>query len=212
MISPAKKRLAFERLETEQRILAIARRLFLEQGYLGCTIRDIALEAQLTPGAIYVYFKGKDELFGRVCEQCLHLYLGLVQEETSNAPTALGKLKALLQAHVKFYRDYPNEWRVMDHGLEGLILSPELRQRLQELIMRGFLWAVDMIEGGINEGCFIEGIDSHSMAYCLWAAIDGIFYHDRRRYLREPGLEFEQLIEMQTENILSRMLRSNSDE
>jgi hypothetical protein len=38
--------------------------VFLKKGYLGTKIRDIALEAQLSPGLIYFYFRGKDEIYG----------------------------------------------------------------------------------------------------------------------------------------------------
>jgi len=40
-----------------------ARQLFLKKGYSETTIRDISTAADVTPGAIYLYFKGKRDLF-----------------------------------------------------------------------------------------------------------------------------------------------------
>jgi AcrR family transcriptional regulator len=40
-----------------------AKLCFIKSGYAETTIRDIANEADISPGAIYCYFKGKKELF-----------------------------------------------------------------------------------------------------------------------------------------------------
>ena len=49
-------------------ILAIARRLFLEQGYEGTTIAAIAREAGIATNVVHWYFATKDDLFVAVME------------------------------------------------------------------------------------------------------------------------------------------------
>jgi len=63
------KRQEAERRERRERILNAARAVFFEKGYLGATIRDIALKAELSPGLIYHYFAGKDAIYGKICER-----------------------------------------------------------------------------------------------------------------------------------------------
>lgn len=48
---------------TLERLETVARRCFLQNGYQETTIRDIAEAAQVSPAAIYNYFKNKDDLF-----------------------------------------------------------------------------------------------------------------------------------------------------
>ncbi len=48
---------------TRQRILEVGKRAFIEKGYDGAYLRDIAKEAGVTTGAIYGHYKDKDALF-----------------------------------------------------------------------------------------------------------------------------------------------------
>jgi AcrR family transcriptional regulator len=47
---------------TRDRLLAAAVEVFVEQGYEGARLQDIARAAGLTTGAVYANFRGKDEL------------------------------------------------------------------------------------------------------------------------------------------------------
>ena len=51
-----------ERGETRRKILDAARRMFVQQGYEGTTMRAIAAKIGYTPTAIYHHFKDKDAL------------------------------------------------------------------------------------------------------------------------------------------------------
>ena len=50
------------------RIVDSALRVFAEKGYHGATIGDVVRDSGLSVGAIYTYFRGKDELFLATCE------------------------------------------------------------------------------------------------------------------------------------------------
>jgi AcrR family transcriptional regulator len=47
---------------TQQAIRKAAKRLFVERGYKGTTVRDIATHTGVTTGAIYTYYKSKDAI------------------------------------------------------------------------------------------------------------------------------------------------------
>jgi len=49
--------------QNRERILAAARRVFLQRGYYGATLEQIAEEAGFTKGAVYSRFEGKADLF-----------------------------------------------------------------------------------------------------------------------------------------------------
>lgn len=51
---------------TRRRLLDLAAGLFIEHGYAGVSIRDIATAAQLTNGAVYGHFRSKGQLFVEV--------------------------------------------------------------------------------------------------------------------------------------------------
>src|SRR5262245_19988937 len=56
-----------EHVEARRRqILNDAMRCFAREGFHRTTMQDIFREADLSPGAVYSYFKGKDELIGGI--------------------------------------------------------------------------------------------------------------------------------------------------
>ena len=64
--------MAFERRrirEKENRksaILKAARKLFFEKGFKSVTVESIARKAELSKGAVYLYFKSKDEIYSQI--------------------------------------------------------------------------------------------------------------------------------------------------
>jgi AcrR family transcriptional regulator len=56
---------AAKRHQTEERILASARRLFSERGFQGTTIRSVAADAVVDPALVMHYFGSKEDLFTR---------------------------------------------------------------------------------------------------------------------------------------------------
>src|SRR5437016_13696233 len=59
---PSLERRQRERVQTRQKILDAARRMFVQRGYEGTTMRAIAAKIGYTPTAIYHHFKDKDAL------------------------------------------------------------------------------------------------------------------------------------------------------
>ena len=56
-------------LEVRTRILRAAIDVFGEHGFHRATMQDVAGACDLSVGAIYTYFKSKDELFLATCDQ-----------------------------------------------------------------------------------------------------------------------------------------------
>lgn len=50
-------------LDTRERIIQTALRVFLAEGYAGASLKEVARQAGVTKGGIYHYFESKEELF-----------------------------------------------------------------------------------------------------------------------------------------------------
>ena len=59
-IQERKKR---ERERRRQQIMVAAKNVFAQKGFNKATMEDIAKEAELSPGTLYLYFKNKEELY-----------------------------------------------------------------------------------------------------------------------------------------------------
>lgn len=58
--------------DQRRRIIDAALKVFSEKGYARSTVRAIAAEANMTTGAIYYYFKDKDDLLAAAMEYAVH--------------------------------------------------------------------------------------------------------------------------------------------
>lgn len=58
--------------ETKKKLLECAMKEFLEKGYMKASLRNICKEAGVTTGALYFFFKDKEDLFGSLMADTLY--------------------------------------------------------------------------------------------------------------------------------------------
>ena len=64
-----------ERERRRQQIIVAAKRVFSNKGFNKATMEDIATEAELSPGTLYLYFKNKEELYASLSIRILQYLL-----------------------------------------------------------------------------------------------------------------------------------------
>ncbi|MFE2046118.1 TetR/AcrR family transcriptional regulator [Streptomyces sp. NPDC059477] len=87
-------RVSQEHLDARRRqILDGAARCFARGGFHGTSMQDVLKEADLSAGAVYRYFSGKDELIAAIVEEviehALAVYEGAAEENPPPAPDVL---------------------------------------------------------------------------------------------------------------------------
>lgn len=99
--------------QTRARLLAAAKEIFEENGFLDARISDIAERAGLSHGSFYHYFDSKEEIFREVAaavEDQLSAPLGsVILDPASDAPPQ-ERLRAAIRLHLESYR---KEARIM---------------------------------------------------------------------------------------------------
>ncbi len=75
-------------VHSRQQIIAASHRLFLEQGFHGTTMRQIAKESGMALGSLYTHFPGKDELFKVVFDSYNPYMILLLALENSQGASA----------------------------------------------------------------------------------------------------------------------------
>jgi len=88
------------------RILEAAVKVFAEQGFYQSTISQIAREAGVADGTIYLYFKNKDDILVQFFSYKAKQVFDLFREEVSMAENSVEKLRNLIRRHLdEFQRD-----------------------------------------------------------------------------------------------------------
>lgn len=81
-------------------ILQAAITIFAEQGYYKSTISQIAREAGVADGTIYLYFKNKDDILDHFFSYKTREVFGRFKKEVDKADNALEKLQNLIRRHL----------------------------------------------------------------------------------------------------------------
>jgi AcrR family transcriptional regulator len=117
------------RLGTRDQILAIARRLFVDQGYAGTSIVDLARELGTTTAALYYHFPSKADILAELLAGPLEAFSSVAERAVSLPPEPL--LAELI--------DLTIEWRdlirlVTDDPSVRVALGEGAQQRSQQLV------------------------------------------------------------------------------
>jgi len=138
-----------------------AKRVFSQKGFNKATMEDIAKEAELSPGTLYLYFKNKDELFSSLSIRILQ-YLNIRLEHVVNDKTnktADQKIDALKEAMHDVYKFDPLMLINMFHLQSSETmknLSPELIDDITNLSQSSLSTMCKIFEEGIDKGIFID--------------------------------------------------------
>src|SRR5687768_131966 len=77
-------RRAQAKLQTRDKVLQAAKRLFIDRGYEAATIRDIAQEAGMSTGAVFANFTDKNHLFHEVMGNDVEAHAVIVRDIVKN--------------------------------------------------------------------------------------------------------------------------------
>jgi AcrR family transcriptional regulator len=166
-----------EKERRRQQIIVAAKRVFSEKGFNKATMEDIAKEAELSPGTLYLYFKNKEELYASLSLrilQYLHIRVTHVNKETTLSPDQ--KLAALMEAMYDVYDFDPLIIINMFHlqSSETLKnLSESLLSEIKELSQKSIGAIAKIFEEGMDNGIYV---DRHPVALAdiFWSMFSGV--------------------------------------
>lgn len=162
--------------QVRDRIVVAAIRVFGDKGYHGATIQDVVRESGLSVGAIYTYFKGKDELYLAGCDFVSNRGLGELATRLAGGTTTAERLAIA----VAFFFDSIDEYDGMP-GLATIVPAwaeatedPDVRamlvRRREQLVGAGQL----ILREGIARGDLPAWIDVDALTRGLIALLDGL--------------------------------------
>lgn len=100
-------RAAGAKAERERQLLEAAVRAFSRQGYHNCPISQVAREAGVADGTLYLYFKGKEDLLVSAFRHVLEGILDRLDQELDGVEDPLEKLRCLVRVHFAVMEEDP---------------------------------------------------------------------------------------------------------
>jgi AcrR family transcriptional regulator len=205
-ITDRKKR---EREMRRQQIMVAAKRAFTQKGYEKCTMEDIAREAELSPGTLYLYFKSKDELYASLCLRVLR-YINVKVDHAVNEDTPYEeKQRLLLNAMKDVYAYDPLILNNMFHLQSSdtlRTLSPDLLDEINALSRKALQTMAGMFDQGIRNGRIIDR-SPLALADIVWALFSGIvLWEESKKMINKDRSDLDKSFEVAFE-LLGRGLQ-----
>jgi len=187
----ASERRAREKAERRQEILDAARTVFFKHGFRRPTMEDVAAQAEISKGTIYLYFESKEAVLAHLLLEGLDELLAQMEAayqadlpRVERAPVDV--LHAVADAYLQFCVSHPNDFRLQmafDRGRFEEAIPHELYQEVLDKSLQGLDLVVEAIKRGQEAGVFVPG-DPRRIAGVCWAALNGVLVlmgHPMRR-------------------------------
>lgn len=188
----AQERKAQERLARRRRIQEAARAVFTERGYAGASIELIARAAQLSVGAIYLYFRSKEDLYVSLVEETLTVFDVEMAQIREQQP-ASARLKETWGILVKWAERDAEGPRIL-----RLLAQPAIRPQLSDEVVAAVSAGIARIQDHIG-ACVADGIhaglyrqvNAREIADLAWSVLLGSL--DAAEMHTSLGLQTESL-------------------
>ncbi|MFW5975492.1 MAG: TetR/AcrR family transcriptional regulator [Desulfosalsimonas sp.] len=169
--------------EREQRyrtILEAAERLFAEEGYQRASMEHIAAAAEVSVGAVYFYFKNKEDLLVQMMDEIGYLMRSILGDEfKSRGATMEGFRQAGYSFFEKFCARYPARAAIMFR--ESVGKSAYVEQHRKELFDK----CTNDVLNALNTVCENQGVafKGRFSAEVIAVSIMGIYERVAYHYL-----------------------------
>lgn len=156
--------------DKRSRILEAAVKVFARKGYFAARVADIARQAGVADGTIYLYFRNKEDILVSLFDEIMAEHIEKGREEIAAARGAEARLLVIAQHHLRLLggnRDL------------AVVFQVELRQstKFMERFTAGWLHdylAVisEVVEEGQNDGTFRPDLSRRLATKAFFGALD----------------------------------------
>jgi AcrR family transcriptional regulator len=127
-------------------ILDAARAAFSRNGYERASVEDIAVQAGIAKGTLYLYFKSKEELYLAALTRDLRALADKGRAGMEKAATLRGKMLAFLQVRLEYARSHEEFLRIYLAEYGSLFVKPGLQGELRRLARANLRYVAKVVE------------------------------------------------------------------
>src|SRR5467141_2818201 len=153
-----------------QQIIDAAIRVFARNGYYNSRVSDIAREAGIASGTIYLYFRTKDEILVTLFREKMAEWVASVRREIAAERDPVAKIRKIVALHFRVLEESPDLAEVVQVELrQG---QKFFRGASAQEIGAYFALIGSVREEGVAEGRFRSGLPVKVATKILFGAMD----------------------------------------
>lgn len=156
--------------DKHEAILRAATVVFARNGYFNAKVSDIAGEAGIADGTVYLYFKSKEEILHSIFDRAMEKFFAEAKEELALLSTPEEKIRRIARLHLEKLGADKNAAIVFQVELRGST------KFMEEFSAAGLAKYLDLIrktfEEGQKAGVFRAALNAKVCSKMLYGALD----------------------------------------
>lgn len=187
--------------EKEERynvIVDAAETVIFSKGIEQATMQEIAREAELSKGTLYLYFRSKNELYTAIALRGSDILNRRFAKVFAGDYTGLELIRKIGETYLNFVSDNPEYFKAFMH-YESMSDVEELREsdiaaQCEENRREALSFMIRALQIGMQDGTIDESYDPRELAIVLWSSTRGI---TTMTHMKGVGHYFKVLDEME---------------
>jgi AcrR family transcriptional regulator len=172
-----------ERRARRQAIQAAAVQVFGSKGYARATMEDIARQAELSVGTLYLYYRSKEDLYVSLLFESMKVFAEAIERIMATGLPPDRQLKRVWDYFYAYHARYPQLYRVLvflqQPGLSQS-LSPKTLQEINVRAARNFSLVGRIVAAAVAKGIY-RAREPREVVDLLWSLFLGLVHLSETR-------------------------------
>ncbi len=170
------ERKAREKERRRNEIIDAAEQLFFSKGFEHVTMDEIAAQAELSKGTLYLYFKSREDLHYAIVMRGLEILNRLIREVYDARRKGLENILEMGEAYIRFFREHTYYFRAIISFDASKFEKVDDASKLQILGDDSpLVFFMEVLREGQADGSINGEIPAEQLAIILWAQVSGVF-------------------------------------
>tara|TARA_B100001964_G_scaffold48130_1_gene53826 strand:+ start:109 stop:714 length:606 start_codon:yes stop_codon:yes gene_type:complete len=157
----------------KEQIMSAALSVVVSKGYDQSRMDDIVEKSQLSKGAIYWYYKSKEEVYLSLVDYWFLQYSSGVVDTLQQQESASDQLKALFDFFIEQFDKNPTTFKLLVEFWRLAGLNPDFNAKLQQIYSDFLEYIIEIIKVGVANGEF-KNVEPRITALSILINIEGI--------------------------------------
>ncbi|MEW5734945.1 MAG: TetR/AcrR family transcriptional regulator [Thermodesulfobacteriota bacterium] len=153
-------------------ILEAGIKIFAQQGYFQSTVAQIAREAGVADGTIYLYFKNKEDILATFVRQQTQEFFEAYRKKVAEVKHAVEKLRLLIRLHFEISQRDRN--RALVYQVEMRRSDRLMKEDIRDALKTYHDVVGQIVEEGQQEGAIRHDLQPGMVKRMIFASVDEV--------------------------------------
>jgi len=158
--------------EKHQVILDAAVKTFARTGYHRTRVADIAREAGVADGTVYIYFNNKEDILVSLFQGLMRRFVDDLYSELNQCQNANEKLATIIRYHLTTLANRPDQAKVTQIELRQI--DQEINEGISGPLMSYFQLIEEVIDEGKRQNLYRQDLNTRTARKVVFGAIDEV--------------------------------------